>query len=265
MKSNTEIMIFSNAGCLFEFAANDFSQRANTAIADKGKFSVVLSGGTTPKLFFDILVENHSESIPWDQIQYFFGDERYVPSDDEKSNYHMAYEHLFSKVPVNRKNIFSIPTDVSDPKEAAMDYERTLRHAFHLNDTNLPPFDLVYLGLGANAHTASLMPLSEVVKLYANDSLPNEENPLTASLFDPISNTVRITLTPPAINNAKNIIFLVTGANKATAVSEVLERKADPLHFPAQLIHCIAGKTLWYLDKAAAKKLSINTVKQGEV
>ena len=265
MKNNSNIIIFPTADDLFRFAAKDFSRRVNAAINDKGEFSVVLSGGNTPKIFLDILVDNYSQSIPWNKIRFFFGDERYVSSDDKKSNYHMAHAHLFSKVSVNYKNIFRITTEFNDPKMAALDYERTLRHALHLTNTDLPQFDLVYLGLGANAHTASLMPFSDVVMHYSNGSSHDEKNSLAASIFVQESNTYRITLTPPAINNAKNIIFLVTGENKATAISEVLEGQRDPLHFPAQLIHCIAGKTIWYLDKEAAMKLKKETIKQCEV
>jgi 6-phosphogluconolactonase len=262
MTKNKDITIFTNANDLFQFAAKDFSQRASAAVNDKGIFSVVLAGGNTPKLFFDTLtdIEYYKKNIPWQQIQFFFGDERYVPSDDAESNYYMAYEHLFSKVPVNPKNIYRIPTEFNDPKNAAKNYEQTLRRVFHIKDNAIPQFDLLYLGLGDNAHTASLMPLSDIVKYYAERSLSDKNNQLVASLFVSESNMYRITLTPNVINNAKDIIFLVTGSNKATAVWKVLEDQTDPLHNPAQLIHSVHGKTIWYLDQLAAKKLSISNV-----
>jgi 6-phosphogluconolactonase len=258
MTKNNEIAIFPSANDLFQFAAKDFTHRALAAVNDKGTFSVVLAGGNTPKLFFDTLtgVKYYKNSIPWQQIQFFFGDERYVPSDDAESNYHMAYEHLFSKVPVNPENVYRIPTEFNDPKDAAKDYEQTLREAFHIKDNAFPQFDLLYLGLGDNAHTASLMPLSDVVMHYTENPFSDKNNPLVASLFDSESNMYRITLTPNAINNGMDIIFLVAGANKATAVWEVLEGQTDPLHYPAQLIHSVHRKTIWYLDQAAAGKLN---------
>lgn len=252
---NNEVNIFSNAHDLFQFSAKDFMQRALAAIQDKGIFSVVLSGGTTPTLFFDTLtsVENYRSNIPWQKIQFFFGDERYVPSENAESNYHMAYQHLFSKVSVDPKNIYRIPTEFDDPKDAAKDYEKTLRKIFHIKDDAFPSFDLVYLGLGNDAHTASLMPCSDPISDHVENSLSNQ---LVASLFVPQLQMYRITLTPNAINHAKNIIFLVTGENKATAVWEVLEGSTDYLHYPAQLIQSRQGKTMWYLDQSAAKDIN---------
>ena len=157
-----------------------------------------MPGGNTPKLFFDTLtrVEYYKNNIPWQQIQFFFGDERYVPSDDAESNYHMAYEHLFSKVPINPENIYRIPTEFNDPKDAARAYEKTLRKVFHIKDNAFPQFDLVYLGLGDDAHTASLMPFSDVVMHYVKNSSSDKHNQLVASLFITESNMYRITLTP---------------------------------------------------------------------
>jgi 6-phosphogluconolactonase len=257
MTKNNEIKIFANPKDLFQFAAKDFSQRVIASINNKGTFSVVLSGGNTPKLFFDALTkdESYKKNIPWNEIQFFFGDERYVPADDVKSNYHMAYEHLFSQLPINPENVYRVPTEFKDPKDAAQAYEKTLREVFHIKDNVLPQFDLVYLGLGDNAHTASLMPLSDIVKHYVENPFEDKNNQLVASVFVSEFNMYRITLTPDAINNAKNIIFLVTGANKAIAVWEVLEGRSDPLHYPAQLIHGKQSNTMWYLDGLAAGKL----------
>lgn len=254
---NNKITIFDNAHDLFQFAAEDFMHRALAAVNDKGVFSVVLSGGNTPKLFFGTLTEikSYKNSIPWQHIQFFFGDERYVPSDNVESNYHMAYEHLFSKVPINPENIHRILTEFNDPKEAATAYEKTLRKVFQIKDNTFPPFDLLYLGLGDDAHTASLMPFSDVVMYYAKNPSPHKHNKLVASISITEMNNHRITLTPTAINHAKNIIFLVAGKNKATAVQEVLEGQMNPQCYPAQLISCVYGKTIWYLDQEAARKL----------
>ena len=249
MRKNKEIIIFPDTHYLFQYAAKDFANRAIKAVNEKGVFSVVLAGGNTPKLLFDTLC--CVRHIPWQNIHFFFGDERYVSANDPNSNYHMAYEHLFSKVPVNPDTIYRIPTEFADPKDAAKNYEHTLRRIFHINDNATPQFDLVYLGLGDNAHTASLMPFSDVVKHYANS--PTQ---LVASLHMPESNTYRITLTPNAINNGLDIIFLVTGADKATAVWQVLDGPVDPLHYPAQLIQGVHNKTIWYMDQLAAGNLT---------
>jgi 6-phosphogluconolactonase len=260
MTQNQEIKIFPTSHDLFYFAAKDFMLRAAAAISEKGFFSVVLSGGNTPKLFFDALTsaDYDKESDLWQQIQFFFGDERYVSPKTNESNYHMACEYLFSKVPVNKDNIFRIPTEFTDPNDAAKYYEKTLRNAFNIKDKAFPRFDLVYLGLGDNAHTASLMPFSEIVSQYSDKVLSDKEDHLVASLWVPELNMYRITLTPAAINHSKNIIFLVTGANKEIAVTEVLEGPTDPKRYPAQLIHCIHGKTIWYMDTLAAGKLHFN-------
>lgn len=258
MTKNQEIKIFPIPHDLFDFAANDFMQRAVAAVRDKGVFSVVLSGGNTPKLFFDTLtnVDYDKKTIPWQQIHFFFGDERYVSPETKESNYHMAYEYLFSKMPVNKKNIYRIPTEFPDPNDAAKHYEQTLRKVFNIKDKASPQFDLVYLGLGDDAHTASLMPFSEIVTRYSDKVLSDEDGQLVASLWVPELHMYRITLTPTAINNSMNIIFLVTGANKETAVRNVLKGPSDPKRYPAQLIHCMHGKTIWYLDQLAAGKLN---------
>lgn len=247
MKS--EPIIFINESDLYKFAAEDFCHRVVTTIREKGTFSVVFPGGNTPKSFFDILAKDYKKSIPWEKIKFFFSDERYVPIDDKNNNYYMVNEYLFSKVAVNRENIFRIQTEFSDPKLAAEEYENTLRKEFQTDAS--PQFDLVYLGLGEDAHTASLMPYSDVVK-----NILMNNNKLVAAFYYTIANMNRITLTPNAINNSLAIIFLVTGANKSNAVRNVFEGQTDPLLYPAQLIHCINGRTLWFLDNAASSKLS---------
>jgi 6-phosphogluconolactonase len=264
MTKNQEIKIFPNVIDLFAVAAKDFIQRATAAVSDKDVFSVVLSGGHTPKLFFDALAtfDCGKKKVPWQKIQFFFSDERYVSLKSNESNYYMAYKYLFSKVPVNAKNIYHISTDLRHPADAAKDYEHTLRKAFNINDNAIPLFDLVYLGLGDNAHTASLMPFSDIVKRYSQLPLTNEDSQLVASLWVPELNMYRITLTPSAINHSSDIIFLVTGANKKMSVKNVLEGPVDPERYPAQLIHCVFGKTFWYLDALAASDLS-NQLKNG--
>ncbi len=236
--------IFPNSDDLFHAAAIDFSNRAISAVQDRGIFKVVLLGGQSAKFFFNALtnIPFCKKHTPWNRIQFFFGDERYVPSNDLRSNYHTAYTYLFSKLPVLQENIYPIPTQAENPKQAALVYESTIKKFLK--------FDLIYLGLGENGHTASLMPLSEVV------TAPSDK--LVASLWVPELKMNRITLTPFTINQVECIIFLVTGQNKALAVWEVLKGARQLAHiqkYPAQLIECIHGKTIWYLDQGAAQKL----------
>lgn len=259
---NNEIYILPNLKDLFLRVAEDFTHRAIAAVQTRDEFTVVLPGGNTPKLLFTTLVETkfYRDKIPWHKIKFFFGDERYVPLDDVESNYHMVNQYLFSKVPVLVENIYRIPTELSNPNLAAKDYEQTLYSIFHLKEKQFPKFDLVYLGLGEDGHTASLMPQSEVVVNYCNSDPGNapEKYRLVVALWLQKTNKYRITLTPAAINNAANVVFLVTGENKAEAVREVLEGPLNPKKYPAQLIHCLNDKTIWYLDQTAASKLGFS-------
>lgn len=246
---NTEIKIFSSAVDLFQYAANDFCLRCISSVEKRGKFSVALAGGNTPKNFFKTLVDLYKDSIPWQHIEFFFGDERYVPHDNPASNYRMADEELFSKVPVNRNHIYAIPTHFENPKEAAQVYEQTLRTAFPAK--SIPRFDLTYLGLGDDGHTASLMPFNEVVREY----IENDQR-LARAVFLPQTDSYRITLTPIVLNNSSNIIFMVIGKDKTKAITEILEGEFDPLCYPAQLIHCVQHQSLWFLDVQAASQLT---------
>ncbi len=254
-----ELRIFTLPVNVFEAAAEDFTQRANAAVSKKGSFTVVLSGGNTPKDFFSCLTSEHYlNRIPWERIQFFFGDERYVPATDKASNYHMACEYLFSKTPVLSKNIYPISTDIKNPVEAAGSYASLLREVLNVKQDECPIFDLVYLGLGDNAHTASLMPLSDVVIKYAKlmaENINAYDNELVVALWVEALNMYRITLTPTTINNSRCITFLVTGENKAQALSHVLQGPVNPEQYPAQLIRCLNGNTIWYVDNAAAEHL----------
>lgn len=258
--NNNIIHVFPTAQDLFLALAEDFKKRVFSSIQARGEFTVALSGGDTPKSFFDTLTtaNAYKEDIPWDRIKFFFSDERFVPSDNIKSNYHMAYEHLFSKVSVLAENIYRIPTELGSPVMVAKAYEEDLRRAFHAKSEECPQFDLIYLGLGEDAHTASLMPFTDVVINYTQKSQENENPKLLAAVWMPAQNMYRITFTPTLINQAMNTVFVVTGANKALAVSHVLEGPIEPERYPAQLIQCAQNKNIWYLDNMAASKLNFS-------
>ncbi len=255
-----DLYIFSDPKALFEALVLDFMYRAQTAIEIQGIFRVVLPGGNTPKLFFDTLVEmaSHEKKIAWHKIIFFFGDERYVPKMHVDNNYHMAYEHLFSKLPIDPNNIHRILTEFKNAHDAAKDYEETLRTIFHCHPNEFPHFDLIYLGLGEDAHTASLMPLTDLVIQYAKSDI-QENYQLVAAVWLPEQNKYRITLTPSIINQAESIVFMVTGLNKALAVYKTLKGSYHPQQIPAQLIHCIHNPTVWFLDKDAAREITIRS------
>jgi 6-phosphogluconolactonase len=260
---NNEINILPHPKGLFLQVAEDFIRRAREAVNAKDEFTVVLSGGCTPKQLFITLAhlsetEYSNNKIPWGKIKFFFGDERYVAPDNKESNYHTAHEYLFSKVPILAENIYRIPTKFSDPDHAAENYEKTLRSIFHLQDNEYPKFDLIYLGLGEDGHTASLMPNTDLVMNYWRGGSIRDTYRLVAALWVPKQKMYRVTLTPPAINNAINVAFLVVGENKAMAVREVLEGPLMPQEYPAQLILCLNNKNIWYLDQTAASQLSIS-------
>lgn len=254
LNKNKILKIFPTSVDLFEAAVVDFIRCADAAVAAQGVFTVVLSGGNTAKFFFDALVasERRQRRIPWRRIKFFFGDERYVPADEAESNYFSAKECLFSKVAVLAENIYRMPTEFDDPKMGAKKYAETIRRVFHLDNGELPKFDLVYLGLGEDGHTASLMPGSEIVKNYAENTVLDENDPLVTALWAPQQQMYRITLTPGAINHSAGISFLVTGINKASAVQHTLEGPWQPQQYPAQLIHCANENLIWYLDQQAA-------------
>lgn len=254
------IHVLKQPSDLFQSVAQDFKRRAKDAIQLKDQFSVVLSGGDTPKYFFDVLANDPAfrNDIPWGKIKFFFCDERSVSSDSSKSNYHLADTHLFSKVSVCRENIYKIPTQFKDPDVSAQAYDLCLRSVFQLNDNAFPAFDLVYLGLGEDGHCASLMPFSDLVIQYSQENKEKNvsiDQSLVKSLWFPEQNMYRITLTPPALNHALNVIFLVSGQSKASAVWHVLQGAFDPQKFPAQLIHCVNNDNIWYFDSAAANLL----------
>jgi 6-phosphogluconolactonase len=200
--------------------------------------TVALSGGSTPKLMFEMLV---GQSVPWDGIQFFWSDERHVPPDDPESNYRMANEALLSRVPVLAENVHRIHGENPDAAQAAADYENTI---IAVTKQLLPRLDLIFLGLGTDGHTASIFPGSEVLQ---------ETKRLVAAPYVEKFASHRITMTLPLLNNAASVVFLVSGAEKAQIVKEVLEGENN---YPAQAVKPTHGELIWMLDKDAAAYLS---------
>jgi 6-phosphogluconolactonase len=235
------ICVYSSSEELSAAAAREFAARAEEAIEERGRFTVVLAGGSTPETMYGILARDYMGRIDWSKVYVFFGDERSVPPHHEDSNLKMASEVLLDHVPV--ANVHRIRGELP-PDEAAEAYEEELRKFFQTED--VPRFDLILLGIGADGHTASLFPWTPALEIQDRWVVANPV---------PRLDTTRITLTVPAINAARAVIFLVEGEDKAEAVREVLEGDADPRAYPAKLIQPPGGPE-WMLDRSAASLLS---------
>jgi 6-phosphogluconolactonase len=241
MPSDPEIRILHTPQDLFQAAASEFSALTAAAIGDHGKFTVALSGGSTPKSLYSVLAK---AALPWEKIFFFWGDERHVPPDHPDSNYRMANEALLSRVPVPPENIFRIRAE-ENAEVAAQDYEQTIKSFFQLRPAEFPRFDLILLGLGPDGHTASL---------FLGTAALGETKRLVVANWVERLNTHRITFTYPVLNHAACVMFLVSGGDKADMVHTVLEdRKAS---LPSQKAQPPDGRLLWLVDRAAASALS---------
>ncbi|MFY9684061.1 MAG: 6-phosphogluconolactonase [Candidatus Sulfotelmatobacter sp.] len=247
MSALVEVRRLTTPQDLFQAAADEVLRAATHAVAERGRFTIALSGGSTPRSMYTLIAANASVTLPWDRMFFFFGDERHVPPDDPESNYRMANESLLAKVPVPPANVFRIPAENPDAEAAAEMYEQTLRKFFALAAGEFPRFDLILLGIGPDGHTASLFP--ETVALQ-------EKTRLVVANWVEKLNTSRITLTLPVLNHARCIAFLVSGIDKAAALHEVLEGKAPGEKYPSKLVQPSEGKLIWFVDRAAASELS---------
>jgi 6-phosphogluconolactonase len=250
--SNREFRILADANAIAQTAAAEFLQAARESVQKEDCFRVALAGGSTPKALYQLLSTNPllQAMVPWSKMQLFFGDERHVPPDDTQSNFQMAREAMFSKAPVNAKQVHRIKGEMANAAEAAEQYEEELRVGFRLEAGQLPRFDLILLGMGPEGHTASLFPGTKAL---------GEQRRLVVSNWVGKLYTNRITLTPPVLNNAARVIFLVHGADKALALKAVLEGPYEPEQLPAQMIQPKNGRVLWLLDPTAAGMLRPQT------
>jgi 6-phosphogluconolactonase len=244
MNSSPNIRILPDRAALFQAAADEFVRQANAAIASKGRFTVALAGGSTPKGLYSLLAAK--AALLWDKIYFFFGDERHVPPDNPESNYRMAREALLSKVPIPAQNIFRVPAENPDAAQAAQTYEDTLRRFFPPAEA-FPRFDLILLGMGPDGHTASLFPGSKALQ---------EKSRWVVSNWVEKFKTDRITLTLPVLNNAAVVMFLAAGEDKTETLKEVLQGTKPGEQFPSKLIRPTNGQLIWLVDQAAAAALS---------
>ena len=244
MPATSAIEVLPTAADLFHAAAEEFSRIGRQAIGAQGRFTVALSGGSTPKSLYSLLASSYAD-FSWARTYFFFGDERHVPPTDPESNYRMANEALFSKAAIPAQNAFRVRAENPNAAAAAADYEAQLRKFFELKPNEFPRFDLILLGMGPDGHTASLFPDSEGLK---------ENVKLVIANWVEKFKTHRISFTFPLLNNAGEVMFLASGPDKAEMVHEILEGKRTP-PLPAQRVHPANGRLLWMLDESAAAKL----------
>jgi len=247
VSSNFEIRILTTPQELFEVAAEEVVRAATEAVAQRGQFTIALSGGSTPKNLFNLLATNARSVFPWDRTYFFWSDERHVPPTDPESNYRMAEEIMLSKIPVNAGNVFRIAAENPDAAAVAEAYEQTLRKFFQLQPGQVPVFDLILLGMGPDGHTASLFPNTAGLQEKTRLVIANWVDKLKAN---------RLTMTLPVLNSAREMSFLASGTDKAQVLRTVLEEDAPPEQYPAKLVRPSNGRLIWFVDRAAASQLT---------
>lgn len=252
-RARAQVRVYRDSDELALKAARLFARLADQYVVGSGRFTVALSGGSTPRKMFELLAqEPFLDTVPWSSIYFFWGDERTVAPDHADSNYRMAREALLSKAPIPEENIFRIPAEMDDAERAAQEYSMALARFFLSTQTktaplaSLPRFDLVLLGMGADGHTASLFPHTAALEA---------RNRIAVANYVEKFNAHRITLSADAINNARNVTFVLAGEDKAEALKAVLEGERNPQQYPSQLIHPQNGSLLWMVDEAAARLL----------
>jgi len=246
-KYKTNIEIAFDEENLAHRAVDCFTGRAKSAINTKGVFCVAVSGGHTPKRFFELLGEiPQSKALQWHKIHLFWVDERIVRSDSQWSNYKLAADTFLNKVAIPEKNIHRIPTEGEDFKAAANRYEQTIRKVFSLEEKQLPKFDLIVLGMGEDGHTGSLFP-----NCYA--SFDTDDLACVVYVLDDKLN--RITLTHPVLCEASSIVVLVSGDEKAEILKRVLTSEPDEVQYPIHSLWPALDKIIWIVDNKAAKLL----------
>jgi len=246
-KYQPNIQIAADAEDLASRTVNLFVASAREALESKGAFYVALSGGRTPRQAFEKLAASPAaQALLWRQIHVFWVDERYVPVDSPHSNYRLAAEAFLKKVPIPPDNIHRIPTEYEDISTAAHSYETILRNAFGLAEGRIPQFDLIVLGMGADGHTASLLP---------NSFAPFDTDDLACVVYVMDGRLNRITLTHPVLRAANRLVVLVSGAEKAETLREVLTSEPDEVRYPIHILWPVLHKVVWFVDRAAASAI----------
>ncbi len=235
-----EIKILDSTEELRNFAADYILNSISETLTARNKCSVSLSGGTTPRKIYELLAEKAKKKVvDWKSVHIFWGDERCVPSDDERSNYLMVKKTLLSSIDIPSENIHRIKGEM-EPADSAIEYETEMKKFF--STESIPSFDLMLLGLGDDTHTASLFPYSAALKEDQRWAVPVSKE----------DGQSRVTLTLPVINKATTTIFIVSGKNKAEAVYRVFFNSFEPDKYPAQSVKPESGNLFWFMDSSAA-------------
>lgn len=243
-KFGKNVLIFDREGQMLKFMVEQWEDISREGIDRRGCFTVGLSGGRTPVIFYQKLAEWDSKSS-WERTQVFLVDERFVSPDDNESNYRMLKETLFGKIPIPQENIHPIPTGKGSLEASAREYEEDLMRFFKVSKGQYPAFDLILLGIGEDGHTASLFPSSKAL---------SECNHLTAPVVLDEMRHDRITVTLPVINHAERVIFFVRGKNKAPVLKKIFA--GDDSSLPASMVQPRTGNLLFVIDREASSKLS---------
>ena len=248
-----DLRVFPDPKAVAHAAAELFTSQFEASARKHRRFRVSLSGGSTPKLTYELLATPEFNSrIDWSLVDLFWGDERYVPHDHPESNYGMTHKALLQHVPVPPSSIHAVPTELRPADAAASAYEEDIRKTFGSDE--VPVFDLIFLGLGTNGHTASLFPHSTALK---------ETKRLVIADFVQEVNMWRISMTAPLLNRGRVVAFLIAGQDKAQVLRDVMLGPRDPDRLPAQLI-APEGQSLWMIDEAAASLVSHDKSSQSE-
>lgn len=248
-----EIRILTDPAAVARRAAERFVHAAQSAVNSHGAFTVALAGGSTPKAMYSLLATDPylRDRLPWAKMQLFFGDERHVGPDDPQSNYKMANDSMISKAPLKPEQVHRMRTEDPEAEKAAREYEQELQKYFQTKLGELPRFDLVLIGMGEEGHCLSLFPGTKALHPEPGRTVVRN---WVGKLY-----TDRVTITAAVANNAANVIFTVTGKEKAPALKAVLEGPYEPEQLPSQLIQPINGEFLWLVDPAAASMLATGT------
>jgi 6-phosphogluconolactonase len=249
--TSTRVEIFADATARTLATAHLFVRLAQEAVVRRGWFTVALSGGSTPRDLYLLLATDRyfRATVPWSKIQFFFGDERPVPPNHAESNYRMVNEAMFARLPPGLAHVYRINGELQYASEAALDYETEMRGFFGphgLMEAGFPRFDLVFLGLGIDGHTASLFPGSPALR---------EKDSWVVSNWVERLKSHRITMTYPVLNSAREVVLLVGGAEKAPIVAAVLGKTSAAPLYPVQAVKLWNGTKRWMLDQAAAARL----------
>jgi 6-phosphogluconolactonase len=242
MAGSTEVKIFPNSRQVVKAIAKEIFNL--TKSTHQGQFNILLSGGNTPSELFRKLSKKYAETIGWQRIHLWWGDERCVSPDNESSNYKQAHDFLISKISIPAENVHRIRGE-NNPEDEAIRYAQEIKENINYRGEN-PVFDLVLLGLGEDGHTASIF--SDEIEMF-------EDERVCAVTKHPLTGQKRITITGKVLNNANRVFFLVTGANKAQRISEIMNDDEAAKLLPAYYISPTNGELIWYIDEAAAQKI----------